>query len=626
MTKTKMRSVTVSEISVLKPSSHSEDESKEKDPLHLKPPSHPRSKLRTTLDTILTASFDCFLALLAVVFFVFGAFASHSNDQLVDEVPYADALLSAVQLVSALKCRTFITIAPVLTFGQGPTFFPMVFALIAVRLIKAIHRKVASGNKKRDAAQVRVLQQLLDSRTIGDTLVTLAKLRTINLSGILLVLLWAFSPLGGQASLRIASVETFPWPSNATFSYIDFDTIYSMYTGSSWWIANIDIVKAIYSTSLISSNTVRQSPQDAWKNLKVPAIELLNPPKNTSMWVPIPPTDEVVGDLYDNIYSSLVGIPIASNDTAYNDPVTGTTKASNATYRLETQYMYLHCQNISVNNVPAAIDLRQGWSVVSSANGFQIGSDTGERSNFNGDPTAPRQIYFQALGASQNRPDGEPDLISTTCNLTSSYVELNVSCIESSCSATHIRPSQQKHDSNFWSPLDYNSSVADSFFGDFVNATVPRQLESPSATEWYLSNPDKPFGIDLEGVYANYTNVNASSFSLRLTQLLNAYYLSNIAPAAIAGDLITKDWTTDYPYHYTSISGQITSPFSIIVCHNQWLVVLLVASVVMMVCGFACAVLGVLYPTTDDLDIGATMNTKRSKDFRKKAADFLTDD
>lgn len=279
-----------------------------------------------------------------------------------------------------------------------------------------------------------------------------------------------------------------------------------------------------------------------------------------------------------------------------------------------------------MNNVPAAIDLRQGWSVVSSANGFQIGSDTGERSNFNGDPTAPRQLYFQALGASQNRPDGEPDLISTTCNLTSSYVELNVSCIESSCSATHIRPSQQKHDSNFWSPLDYNSSVADSFFGDFVNATVPRQLESPSATEWYLSNPDKPFGIDLEGVYANYTNVNASSFSLRLTQLLNAYYLSNIAPAAIAGDLITKDWTTDYPYHYTSISGQITSPFSIIVCHNQWLVVLLVASVVMMVCGFACAVLGVLYPTTDDLDIGATMNTKRSKDFRKKAADFLSDD
>lgn len=260
MTKTKMRSVTVSEISVLKPSSHSEDESKEKDPLHLKPPSHPRSKLRTTLDTILTASFDCFLALLAVVFFVFGAFASHSNDQLVDEVPYADALLSAVQLVSALKCRTFITIAPVLTFGQGPTFFPMVFALIAVRLIKAIHRKVASGNKKRDAAQVKVLQQLLDSRTIGDTLVTLAKLRTINLSGMLLVLLWAFSPLGGQASLRIASVETFPWPSNATFSYIDFDTIYSMYTGSSWWIANIDIVKAIYSTSLISSPTPSGNP------------------------------------------------------------------------------------------------------------------------------------------------------------------------------------------------------------------------------------------------------------------------------------------------------------------------------------------------------------------------------
>ena len=133
----------------------------------------------------------------------------------------------------------------------------MIYALIAVRLIKAIHRSVASIDKERDATQLRILQQLLDSRTIGDTLVTIANLRTINIAAILLVILWAFSPLGGQASLRIATEETVPFSINASFSYIDYDTIYSMYTGSEWWNENIDTVKAIFTTTLISSNNVR---------------------------------------------------------------------------------------------------------------------------------------------------------------------------------------------------------------------------------------------------------------------------------------------------------------------------------------------------------------------------------
>ncbi len=74
-------------------------------------------------------------------------------------------------------------IARVLTLRQVPSFFPIVFALIAVRLIKPIHRASASGDKKRNNIQVKVLQQLLDSRTIGDTHATLAKFRTVNLTG-----------------------------------------------------------------------------------------------------------------------------------------------------------------------------------------------------------------------------------------------------------------------------------------------------------------------------------------------------------------------------------------------------------------------------------------------------------
>jgi len=173
--------------------------------------------------------------------------------------------------------------------------------------------------------------------------------------------------------------------------------------------------------------------------------------------------------------------------------------------------------------------------------------------------------------------------------------------------------------SELWSPLDYNSSVADSFFGDFVNATVPRQLASPSATEWYVTDPTQPFGIDARNQYANYSNIDLGEFSLRLTKLLNAYYLANITPAAVAGDLITADWISDYIYDYSTVAGQASSPLSIIVCHNQWLVILLPASVVMIGRAFTCKVLAVLYPNTNHLgvDITATMKEKRSKAFRK---------
>jgi len=58
-------------------------------------------------------------------------------------------------------------------------------------------------------------------------------------------------------------METIQWLDHTTFSYIDFDTIYTMYTGSEWWIENIDIIKAIYNTSLISSYYMRKSPENA---------------------------------------------------------------------------------------------------------------------------------------------------------------------------------------------------------------------------------------------------------------------------------------------------------------------------------------------------------------------------
>ncbi len=104
--------------------------------------------------------------------------------------------------------------------------------------------------------------------------------------------------------------------------------------------------------------------------------------------------------------------------------------------------MYLDCSNFSRDDVLTGFDLRAGWSVASSANGFQIATNTGGRGNFNGSSSTQRQVYYQALGQNEDDPDGDPILILTKCNLTSTYVALKISCIDSSCSATQIRLSK----------------------------------------------------------------------------------------------------------------------------------------------------------------------------------------
>lgn len=69
-------------------------------------------------------------------------------------------------------------------------------------------------------------------------------------------------------------METIPWLDHTTFCYIDYNTIYT-YTGSEWWIENLGLIKAIYNTSLVSSNYMRQSLQNAKGNFKVPTVEQL---------------------------------------------------------------------------------------------------------------------------------------------------------------------------------------------------------------------------------------------------------------------------------------------------------------------------------------------------------------
>ena len=453
--------------------------------------------------------------------------------------------------------------------------------MVVVRLIKSYYRVIASKHRQADTG---ILEQLLDSRTLGEAFITPLKLRVLNREALMVIFLWALSPLGGQASLRVVDTVHRPNTTDELFTYINYDTKYLMITGSDSWKDDIDVVKAIFTTSLLSSPDIRQSPYDAWDNFKVPLIERGEQPLNTSSWMSV----QELGYPDDAFYSSLVGIPVGSVTDSKNPPdLYGTD--TNYTLSTHTKYMNLSCGELNLNSTiednRSALSDELDWTVAESSTGLLIRTDNRSRNEHDA-----RVVYFQAQNAKKNA-------VSTTCNLTTTLVEVKSSSFGTAWQADSIRYSGQDSQS----PLDRSKNVSDSFFMDFVNATVPQQQSTASAIEWYLYNPTDAFNVSHSGHYPNYSTVSSQDFSTRLTQLINTYYLASIAPAAVSGDSNVRDWKEDYRYNYTNSTGQVTRSNTFIRCHYQWLTVMVFASAVMMVSGLACMVITILDPESSTL-------------------------
>ena len=101
---------------------------------------------------------------------------------------------------------------------QLATIFPILFAAIMGRLMYQIARwKLEKG------ATMGTLEQLMGSRTIGSTVLTQIQLRTFNVLAVLLVLVWAFSPLGGQSLLRMLDLRLNTVVHPSAITYFDPD-------------------------------------------------------------------------------------------------------------------------------------------------------------------------------------------------------------------------------------------------------------------------------------------------------------------------------------------------------------------------------------------------------------------
>lgn len=432
---------------------------------------------------------------------------------------------------------------------------------------------------------VASVEYLIGSRTVFSVISTPIRLRFLHYVWPMLFALWALSPLGSQASLRV--ISSGPSNSNTTtlVSYLNTSSPFTVQGGNG--IARQGpLINAAFLGALISPLSSKSDIQDAYGNIKVPLLE--DAISNSGQ-----PDEEGWYSTTDRdlSYASLVGLPMEGLGSD------GTTFLS-----IESSYLYPACELtiLDLSN-PTEQDEWKGFSDDTCNNGIHGGfalklhEPVGDRTRLTA--TEPRQVILGSEGS------GEAGAVATmaTCNMTTTHVEARYRCNGMSCTATGVRKSTEPPaPASQLEGITGNTMLPDVFCTMLINATEMLGSGVLTPVENYFINPGNPFLSDRSTPRPIIANVGQATFSLRFAQLLNTYWTVGIAPYAVTGNfssavddevLTRADGST---YRISTTTAQVQTTKTILICHRQWLAVLIVSALAMSSAGIATAVLDLI--------------------------------
>jgi hypothetical protein len=208
-----------------------------------------------------------------------------------------------------------------------PTIYPILFAAIASRFYKNLGR---FHLEQPDGISLAALEQVMGSQSFAGAVERLLFVRTQVPIGILILVIWAMSPLGGQGGARMMNHAYNEYLSNGSVSYVHPSYQVSAYSSQEYEITMSLGVNSLYSSSLLSSPDQKLAPRDLWEMPKIPQRDKSKP----------------IGEMYeidnealtrgDSEYYSLIGTKIQG---------LGFAKQSNAVlnFTVETSFIELDC-------------------------------------------------------------------------------------------------------------------------------------------------------------------------------------------------------------------------------------------------------------------------------------------
>ncbi|KAL7916795.1 hypothetical protein GGI35DRAFT_485960 [Trichoderma velutinum] len=466
------------------------------------------------------------------------------------------------------------------------TIFPIVFAAVVGRAIKTF-----TAWRLEHGTQLAFVEQMMGSLTIGGVLLTTYSLRALNVVAAILAIIWTMSPLGSQAALLMVTTDSVAAANQTQMVY--FDTIIqnasrdgsgtwgTTFTGANSEVTFAASLNGLYNACLLQSNLTRNSNKDLWGNVKIPDIDKSQLTKGDDDWL-------LVGNASDIVYSSLLGIPIS-----------GLQAALNATFQVETAYLSLFCQNITISdsNIPITNfgtnstastngEVAQPWInqtiCATTTNSFNICLDGFYNlTQFGGYGSVSwfgngTDFFFPArtLSFQTSTITGSANLVAQ-CPITTVYVESSISCNGTNCTVVAMRPSKLPHPGSNYTGLSFGNAFLD--YGRALAMSVGQNVHAAtsSTTEAFLLNPNQ---AGLGGsTRLDFTNIDVHEVPARLQQILNTYWYGSFNPSYIMGGLATGT----VPTSNRTAAAVISTEHVRYIVHWKWLALFVVTSATM---------------------------------------------
>ncbi|SMR60963.1 unnamed protein product [Zymoseptoria tritici ST99CH_1E4] len=510
---------------------------------------------------------DVVLLLLSACFLAFAVLAVIYHESHVDKHPNTvERLLNAAKI--------------------GPSVFPILFAAVLGRLLKAlVNWRLERG------AKLGFLDLLAGSTSAANTILTQMQIGLPSLIGLALLVAWAISPLGGQATLRILRLqdsEDFTWyeVQHMTLNRPDYAAFVPGTVGSLGTFIN-----GLFNAAILAPSRVKNSPVDTWNNVKIPMIEHIAPNQESlrnNSWISVPDDGSVV-------YSSLVGVPISS-------------LRANAQTMLEisASYLVLDCPTVKEMNpgqytTADALFGNKTWGGIGTE-GVPVhneGQSPGIFTNVTTELQPPSYCgrldryddtldpRFAAYYFWSNSADTY-NLFGALCSFRTTYVDVEITCDGSACKATRIRTDTGNGvlPKRTWTLFDDHScDWWDYYMHLFMNSVTVGRSGVPTPLQGYLIDPNSP-ASPAKTAAQKVTDLDRTVFATRFAQLLNSFMLICAGPYAVtygfAGD------TSNSTIAAVQVNGPTaysTRTFKMIVCDPAWLTVLLLASVFLLAAG-----------------------------------------
>ncbi|KAJ5614556.1 hypothetical protein N7528_008210 [Penicillium herquei] len=518
------------------------------------------------LERLLRLAFDLIIAVIALLFAVFGIWVFQADGN-----PAGPGTIGA----------KLFTVSQYKTFSKAPTVFPVLFAAIAGSSMNSIAAWRVQTSK---GATIGFIQQCLGSQTFSSAFLVPIRFRNLNSFAVFTLLLWCLSPLGGQASLRVISiVPDYPSsPVNLTTVNTFTEYQYGLIDASEQAMTVVanPVIASIMSTTLLESRN-----QDLWGNIRFPVIKNLS--TSSSGWMDMPANSDLT-------YASLVGSPVANLSTS-----------GNTSFEMPGSYLSFSCPDFSLVNQSSFTNFTGSsapapdnnadcsWSSSKGGTQYQIAiSDPCSSFNTsvsNGTRYARKFIWESADGYFINN-GVNPDLYTrATCDLTTTFVDVNITCTGSSstssagstCTLSSVRRSPNPPENGNWTVFDLGVDISYSDREDpYAVLNVITELfpdaqlgggQQPIIS--YLIDPLNAVGNEQ---HTSVYSVGRSVFETRIGQIFNAVLYIGISPTAFTGSYSAS---SDLPSGgRVNLNATVTTQHDVVRCNRAWLCVLIIAS------------------------------------------------